>query len=166
MGARKRQLVGYADADWANDLDDRKSVSGGTLFWGNSVIMWFSRKQHMVCTSTAEAEIHAILEMVHTIGKAAAILGELLLNVFGETVGRLPFILNDNQPGLDAIKSRKGRTKHYDIKVKFIAEGIERGDFAVHKVSSWENIADAFTKPLRSVRFRALTGTFMANRIG
>ena len=95
--------------------------------------MWYSRKQHMICTSTAEAEIHAILEMVFMTGNAKAVVQEIFGRLFGEGLQR-PIILNNNQPGLDAIRSRKGRNKHYDIKVKKIAEGAEKGLYLIKKV--------------------------------
>ena len=34
----------------------------------------------------------------------------------------VPTILSDNQPGIDAIKARKAKRKHYDVKVKHLAE--------------------------------------------
>ena len=109
VGQREEnRLLGYADADWANDLDDRKSVSGGALFLGGSLVYWYSRKQNMVSTSTAEAEIHAVLEMVFTIDAAVAVVGEVFWGLLGQDVP-IPRILNDNQPGLDAIKARRGR---------------------------------------------------------
>ena len=38
------QLAGYSDADWAGNLDDRKSTSGGCFFIGNCLVSWFSKK--------------------------------------------------------------------------------------------------------------------------
>ncbi|XP_050887053.1 secreted RxLR effector protein 161-like [Lathyrus oleraceus] len=49
-------LVGYYDADWAGNADDRKSTSRGCFFLGNNLISWFSKKQNCVSLSTAEAE--------------------------------------------------------------------------------------------------------------
>jgi hypothetical protein len=154
-------LLGYADADWANDLDDRKSVSGGALFMGGSLISWFSRKQGMISTSTAEAEVHALLEMVYSVGNAVAVLEEISFGLLGKGIG-VPRILSDNQPGLDAIQSRKGRNKHYDIKIKFIAEGIELGKYRIRKVSTLENVADVLTKAVPVGRFRELISVFMS----
>ncbi|GAA0160085.1 transmembrane signal receptor [Lithospermum erythrorhizon] len=37
-------LVGYCDADWAGNAEDRKSTSGGCFFLGNNLVSWFSRK--------------------------------------------------------------------------------------------------------------------------
>ena len=157
----KGALLGYADADWANDLDDRKSVSGGALFLGGSLVSWFSRKQNMVSTSTAEAETHAMLEMVYAVGNAVAVVGDIFSSLLGKTV-ETPCILNDNQPGLDAIQSRKGRNKHYDVKIKFIAGGVDERRYRIKKVSTAANIADVFTKAVPVGRFRVLTGAFMA----
>jgi len=48
--------VGYADSDFAGDLDDRKSTSGYVFTLGNGAISWRARKQPLVAFSTVEAE--------------------------------------------------------------------------------------------------------------
>ncbi|CAM8877748.1 unnamed protein product [Rhodiola kirilowii] len=49
-------LVGYCDAAWAGNAEDRKSTSGGYFFLGNNMVSWFSKKQNNISLSTAEAE--------------------------------------------------------------------------------------------------------------
>ncbi|CAM9000216.1 unnamed protein product [Rhodiola kirilowii] len=49
-------LVGYCDADWAGNAEDRKSTSGGCFFLGNNLVSWFSKKQKSISLSTAEVE--------------------------------------------------------------------------------------------------------------
>ena len=110
----------------------------------------------MACTSTAEAEVHAVLEMVYTVGSAADVVREIFGGLFGEKLEK-PVILNDSQPGLDAIKSKRGRTKHYDIRIKFLAKGVADQVFGISKVNTRDNKADLLTKALRGVRFRMLT---------
>jgi hypothetical protein len=146
-------LTGYADSDWANDLNDRKSISGGVLFWGGSIVHWYSRKQSMVSTSTAEAETHAMMEMCHTMQTGRRLATEF--NLFGRTEGQLQAcILVDNQPAIDAVLGGRGRTKHYEVKVKYIAQCIDAGLFDLQKVHTDLNIADGFTKPLGRTKFQ------------
>ena len=45
---------GYFDADWANNLDDRKSVSDVCIFLGGNLITWSSRKQKVVAKSSTD----------------------------------------------------------------------------------------------------------------
>ncbi|XP_070039309.1 secreted RxLR effector protein 161-like [Nicotiana tomentosiformis] len=49
-------LIGYADADYARYLVDRKSTSGMAHFLGSSLISWDTRKQNSVALSNVEAE--------------------------------------------------------------------------------------------------------------
>ena len=49
-------LVGYSDANWAGNADDRKSTLGGCFYVGNNLASWMSKKQNSISLSTAEAE--------------------------------------------------------------------------------------------------------------
>ncbi|XP_069145605.1 secreted RxLR effector protein 161-like [Solanum lycopersicum] len=53
-------LVGYADADYAGYLGDRKSTTGMAHFLGSCLISWGSKKRNSVALSTAEAEYVAV----------------------------------------------------------------------------------------------------------
>jgi len=49
-------IAGYSDADWAGNVDDRKSTSGGCFYVGNNLVAWLSKKQASISLSTAEVE--------------------------------------------------------------------------------------------------------------
>ena len=48
-------LVGFSDAHWAGDSNDRKSTSGYVFVMNAGAISWKSRKQTCDALSTAEA---------------------------------------------------------------------------------------------------------------
>ncbi|KAJ8576928.1 hypothetical protein ON010_g2280 [Phytophthora cinnamomi] len=56
------ELVCYTAADYANDPDDRKSVSGFVTFVNGNVVSYGSRKQEINAQSTTEAEYIAMNE--------------------------------------------------------------------------------------------------------
>jgi len=37
-------VAGYSDADWAGNVDDRKSTSRGCFYVGNNLVAWMSKK--------------------------------------------------------------------------------------------------------------------------
>ena len=45
-------MVAYTDVDWAGSIDDRKSTSGATLYLGDCLISWSSKKKSLVSLST------------------------------------------------------------------------------------------------------------------
>ena len=49
-------LVGFSDANWAENACDRKSTSGGCFYLGNNLVSWHSKKQNSISLSTFEAE--------------------------------------------------------------------------------------------------------------
>jgi hypothetical protein len=155
------KIVGYADSDWGTDTDDRISVSGGVVYWGSSILTWFSRKQSMISLSTAEAESHALVDVAKEIIHIQRLIQEVhnFLEI-GDV--QMPEICTDNQPAIDAVVNGKGRTKHYDLRIKYLAEGINREWFKIGWVSTEDNVADIFTKVLRTTRFRMFAAVLVS----
>ena len=54
------ELVGYSDADWAGDVDDRHSTTGNLFLMAGGPVSWLSKKQPVVALSTTEAEYVAL----------------------------------------------------------------------------------------------------------
>ncbi|XP_055904350.1 uncharacterized protein LOC129940122 [Eupeodes corollae] len=54
------ELLAYSDADWANEVDDRRSVSGYILKMQGGPISWDSKRQKTIALSTTEAEYMAL----------------------------------------------------------------------------------------------------------
>lgn len=52
----------YTDADYAGDPVTRRSTSGFLISIGGSPTSWYSKLQHCVSTSTAEAEYYSLSE--------------------------------------------------------------------------------------------------------
>eukprot|EP00253_Pinus_taeda_P017401 PITA_17401 len=49
-------LHAYTNADWAGNVDDQKSTSGGAFYMGSWLVSWFNTKQILIALSTSEAE--------------------------------------------------------------------------------------------------------------
>lgn len=52
-------LIGWCDANWAHDPNDRKSTSGYSFFLGSGAVCYRLKKQTSIALSTAEAEYMA-----------------------------------------------------------------------------------------------------------
>ncbi|XP_062708202.1 uncharacterized protein LOC134288194 [Aedes albopictus] len=75
--ADSRPLVGFVDADWASDTEDRKSVTGYLFKVYGSTVSWASRKQPTVSMSSSEAEYVALAAAVSEAIWLAGILEDL-----------------------------------------------------------------------------------------
>ena len=54
-------LSGMCNADWAGDLDDRRSMTGYFFYLDDGgAISWQTRKQSSVAISSMQAEYHAL----------------------------------------------------------------------------------------------------------
>jgi hypothetical protein len=163
------KLVGYADADHANDEDDRKSFSGYCFFLDDksAAISYSSKKQSLVAQSTMESETVALSHAA----KEALWLRQLChdLHVFGDqespTTPSILMINSDSESALKAIKNPvfHARTKHFDMRHHFIRDVVAKGELSVGYIPGDENPADIFTKSLdRSKHATALGLIHMA----
>ena len=55
-------IEGFTDSDWAGDVKDRKSTSGGIIMWGSHLIKGWSSAQNVIALSGGEAELYAMLK--------------------------------------------------------------------------------------------------------
>ena len=56
---RVLDIHGFVDAEWARDLDQRRSTSGYVFNLFGGVVSWMSKKQSVVALSTTEVEYMA-----------------------------------------------------------------------------------------------------------
>jgi len=116
----------------------------------------------MISLSTAEAESHALVDVAKEVIHVQRLIQEVYdFLELGDV--KMPMICTDNQPAIDAVVNGKGRTKNYDLRIKFLAEGIVREWFEIGWpwVSTADNLANIFTKVLRTTRFRMLAAALV-----
>jgi hypothetical protein len=155
-------LTAYVDADFANDSVDYKSITGYLVFFQESLISWSSKKQRTVTLSTTESEFIALTDV------ARELLWMQPIYVFlgSNKIQECTIIYEDNMPVINLALNQqtKGRTKHLNVKVKFIAQMLEQKIFKIEKVKSAENIADQMTKAQGKVLFLKHRGFYMVER--
>ena len=113
--------VGFSDADWGGDHEDRKSTSGYLFQLSGAAISWRSKKQASVTLSTAEAEYIALASAA----QEALWLQQLTTDLKHEPAAAT-VIFEDNQSTISMVKNSQfhGRSKHIAIKYHFIREQV------------------------------------------
>lgn len=146
-------LVAYCDADWASSYD-RKSTTGMVIFLGGNLVSYSSKKQATIALSTTEAEIISATETMREL-----LWLRQLMTSFECTIDT-PTLYCDSQPAIAIANNTgySGRTKHLDVKYKFLAECVEAKDVVITYVPTNEMLADVLTKSLPRVPFERIVG--------
>ncbi|KAJ0781359.1 putative RNA-directed DNA polymerase [Helianthus annuus] len=140
----------FSDSDWAGCPVDRRSTGGFAVYLGSNLISWTARKQRTVSRSSTESEYKALADTVAELLWLKALLHEL-----GTSSKISPTLWCDNLGAtyLSANPVFHARTKHVEVDYHFVREQVTQGQLNVKFISTNDQIADVFTKPLSSQRF-------------
>ncbi len=144
-------LMGFADSDWAGDPNSRRSVSGYMFMFCGAVVSWSAKKQPTIALSSTEAEYMA---MTHA--RKEAVFLEHLYSDVGIPISVPIFLLIDNQSAIALVENPifHACSKHIKVCHHWVHEKIEDGTIKLDYIPTADQIADIFTKPLNSEKFR------------
>lgn len=142
-------LEGYCDADYAGDLDGRKSTTGFVFILDGGAISWSSKRQATVAASTTEAEYIAAALTVKEALWLRVLLGDLGVEVVCVQ------LFGDNQGALKLLKNPviSSRSKHIDVVYHFARERVALGQVKFEYIRTDFMLADMFTKPVPKSKF-------------
>lgn len=147
-----REIKVYTDADFGGEKESMKSTSGGLILRGGPIV-WYSLRQKVVSTSTAEAEYRAVYQVIDDVCWLKRL--ALELGIMKEDQPIPMFV--DNKSAVHMLqnthegKLNKGK-KHIEILRKFIKYHTEE-TVSIEHIEGKKQIADIFTKPLSKVLF-------------
>jgi len=141
------RLQGYSDADWAGDMDTRRSTTGYIVMLNNGAIAWKSRRQPTVALSTMEAEYMALTNATKELKWIKTLLAELSHSNSNDDPTDL---FSDNQSAIALAKNpvSHARAKHINLRHHFIREAIQDKVIWVQYIPTAEMTADSLTKAL------------------
>ena len=146
-------LIGFCDADWGHNLDDRRSVTGYLFKLCEGAISWQAKKQPTVALSSVEAEYMAATQVTKE-----AIWWNNLLSGLALKVPK-PILIHSDSQGAIALTKNPGshsRTKHIAIQHHFVREQVEIDQVVFKWIPTEDMPADLLTKPLSPERHRHL----------
>ncbi|KAJ3474091.1 hypothetical protein NLI96_g12656 [Meripilus lineatus] len=137
--------LGYVDADWAADINNRRSITGFVYLLADGAICWSSKKQHSTALSSTEVEYMAACNATKE-----ALWLQSFLQELGYAQDPATTILIDNQSAMALAKNPAfhDRSKHIAIRYHFICEKVEDGIIQLEYVPTNDQVADIFTKGL------------------
>ena len=143
-------LVGFSDANWAGDMNDRHSTTGNLFMMSGAAIAWSSKKQPVVALSTTEVEYVALSAAT----QEAVWLSRLLSDI--KAPPQTPILIKEDNQGTISIARNPishSRTKHIDVKFHYIREALEDGIIDLIYCPTEQMTADILTKPLARQQF-------------
>lgn len=137
-------VLGYTDADYAGDVDTRRSTTGYVFIMNGGAITWQSKRQPTVAVSTTEAEYMAAAAAI----KEALWLRKLLIDLQLDPGAMI--IKADNQSAIKVLKNpiMSARSKHIDVMYNFARERVVRNEVKFEYISTNMMLADILTKPV------------------
>jgi Reverse transcriptase (RNA-dependent DNA polymerase) len=150
------ELHGFMDADWAGDVNNRKSTSGYIFLLTRATISWSSKKQLSIALSSTEAKY---ITGTHA-AKEATWLRCLLSELWpGPPLSSPTTLLIDNQFAIAIAHNPKfhDRTKHIEVRHHFLHQQYEAQTIDLKYVPTDDQTTDILTKGLAREKHERFT---------
>lgn len=152
------QINCFVDADHAGDVVSRRSHTGILIYVNRSPVIWYSKRQNTVETSTFGSEFIALriaTEMIEGLRHK--------LRMFGIPLDGPANVFGDNQSVINnaTVPESPLKKKHVASCYHCVREACASGVIRVAKVASKSNLADLLTKNLDRLRHKYLTEKIM-----
>lgn len=133
----------YCDADWASDIDKRRSCTGFVAKLSNAAISWQSKRQSTTALSSTEAEYMALSSAV-----CEVIWIRQLAMEIDQATEKPTLVLCDNESAIKLGQSEayRPRTKHIDIRFHHLREKVSEKAIELKHISTDLMAADSLTK--------------------
>ena len=144
---RELETAVFFDADHAHDHVTRRSISGLIVFVGSTPVLWHSKRQGCIATSTYCAEF---ISMRSAVEEAISI--RYMLRCLGIPVTKPTDLFSDNFGVIQSAEIPEGelKKKHIAISYHYVREAIAAQIVNAIWIRSAENFADICTKALGS----------------
>ena len=167
-------ITGVSDASWgSSDAEQRRSISGGVIYWKGSVIKGYSRMQHCITLSSCESEVIAVcqisqeciglrhlVEFLENFADPSELarfhekdLQAIAFDQIGSSGNRETYpiiVFSDSQSCLAALQNQglSRRVRHMSLATCFIQSLVESGHLVLRWISGKLCVADLLTKIL------------------
>jgi hypothetical protein len=171
---KSRGLECYVDADWAGSWNDRSSHdplsshsrTGFVVLYAGCPIIWGSKMQQLIALSTTEAEYIALSTALRDVIHVIHLLEELQshqFNIHHPTPKITCRTFEDNKSCIEIATNHKtrARTKHLSVRLHHFRSHVVNKTITIEHVSTKNQIADMFTKPLPRDQFENLRNRLM-----
>ena len=148
----------YVDADHARDKVTCRSVTGILLLVNNTPLIWYTKRQKTVESSTYGSELVA-----SKIGVEKVIAVRYKLRMLGMCVEGTSLMVGDNMSVIlnTTIPSSMLKKKHNAVAYHKVRENIAAKVISFAHVPSTANMADVLTKPLNNELFHTLLKEYL-----
>ena len=147
----------FVDANHAGDNTNRRSITGILIFCNRVPIIWHSKRQNGVETSTFGSEFTTMKNFVELIGAL-----RYKLRMFGVPIDGYTDIFCDNEAVYKNASTPKSqlRKKHHSIQYHKSKEAVVSGACRMAKEDTETNLSDLFIKVLLRPRRELLLDVF------
>ena len=130
----------YTDADHAGCMRTRKSISGGVIVWGRSVLKAWSRTQTLIALSSGESELAAVTKAAAESMGVQAALGDFGFRVSIE-------IHSDATAAIGICKRQGlGRVRHLATADLWVQQKVKSKHLKLYKLPGKDKPSDLMTK--------------------